>query len=428
MMKARFALLLAVLLPVSVPAADLPDLVLPQGVGVNIHFTRGHGKDLDLIAKAGFKVVRMDFSWSATERKKGEYDWATYDELTDDLEKRGLRPLYILDYSNALYEEAVVSPDPITGKERRDVASPRHPESVAAFARWAAAAAQRYQKRRVVWEIWNEPNIQFWKPRPDVKEYTALALATCEAVRAADPKATVIGPATSEIPAKFLDGLFASGVLAQLDGVSVHPYRPKDKPPETAAEDYRELRKLIERHAPEARKQLPVLSSEWGYASHTKGVAPERQADYLVRQQLVNLLCGVRLSIWYDWKDDGTEPGNAEHHFGTVGPDLKPKPAYAAVQTLTAELGGYRVVRRLDVGGEKDYVLLMGKGDKARKLVAWTLGEAHAVVVAGVVAPGAQAKGKTISGESYAARVTAEGLVIDLTPSPRYVPCGDAAR
>src|SRR5271157_2969225 len=106
-------------------AADLPELVLPQGVGVNIHFVRGHERDLDLIAAAGFKFIRMDFGWGAIERKQGEYDWAEYEELAANLEKRGLRPLYILDYSNEIYEPG---------------ASPQHPESVAAFARWAGAA------------------------------------------------------------------------------------------------------------------------------------------------------------------------------------------------------------------------------------------------------------------------------------------------
>jgi hypothetical protein len=428
MMKARAVFLIAVLLPGAARAADLPEPVLPQGVGVNIHFTRGHGKDLDLIAAAGFKVVRMDFTWGSIERHKGEYDWSAYDELTDELEKRKLRPLYILDYSNALYEETVVSPDPITGRERRDVASPRHPESVAAFARWAGAAANRYQKRRVIWEIWNEPNIQFWKPKPDVKEYTALALATCEAVRAADPKATIIGPATSEIPRKFLDSFFASGVLAQLDAVSVHPYRPRDKSPETVAEDYRELRQLIERHAPAGKKQLPILSGEWGYAAHAKGVSAERQADYLVRQQLVNLLSGVPLSIWYDWKDDGTDPANAEHNFGTVRPDLKPKPAYQAVRTLTRELDGYRILRRLDVGNEKDYVLLLEGADKRRKLAAWTVGEPRAATVNGWVPAAGQGGGKTVSGEPYTPMVTPEGVVLDLTASPRYLPVQDGPR
>ena len=257
-MQAKDALLLMVLVPGTAWGADLPEPVLPQGVGVNIHFTRDHGKDLDLIAAAGFKVIRMDFVWAGIERKKGEYDWSAYDALTTDLEKRGLRALYILDYSNGLYEEGG--------------ASPHRPESVAAFARWAGAAAEHFKGRRIIWEIWNEPNISFWKPKPDVKAYTTLTLATCQAIRAADPKATVVAPATSELPLEFLDRFFASGVLAHLDAVSVHPYR-HPRPPETAAEDYQKLRHLIERHAPADKKQIPILSGEWGYSTFTKGVA-----------------------------------------------------------------------------------------------------------------------------------------------------------
>src|SRR5437016_7858018 len=83
-------------------AAELPEPVLPAGVGVNIHFTTGHEKDLDLIAAAGFRFIRMDFGWGGVERKKGEYDWSAYDGLTANLDKRGLRAIYILDYSNSL--------------------------------------------------------------------------------------------------------------------------------------------------------------------------------------------------------------------------------------------------------------------------------------------------------------------------------------
>ena len=81
------------LAPLILTAADLPTPVLPNGVGVNIHFTQGHGRDLDLIAAAGFRFVRMDFGWESTERQKGEYDWSAYDALTADLEHRGLRAI-----------------------------------------------------------------------------------------------------------------------------------------------------------------------------------------------------------------------------------------------------------------------------------------------------------------------------------------------
>jgi hypothetical protein len=401
----------------------LPEPVLPQGVGVNIHFTRGHARDLDLIAAAGFQVVRMDFSWSAIERKKGAYDWSAYDELTANLQKRGLRAWYILDYSNGLYEQAVVSRNPVTGKEQRDTASPQHPASIAAFARWAAAAARRYRGRRILWEIWNEPNITFWKPRPDVRQYTALALAACKAVRAADPQATLVGPATSGVPLKFLDSFFASGVLAHLDAVSVHPYRDYHQPPETAAADYRRLRRLIERHAPAAKRQMPILSGEWGYASHTRGVSLEMQAAYLARQQLANLLAGVPVSIWYDWKNDGTDPAEREHNFGTVTADLKPKPAYQAARTLTRQLAGYRVVRRLDAGSDQDFVLLLRKARGRRKLAAWTLGRPHAVVLGGSW-PTGTIRGVTATGEPFLLQGKGEKLPLDLSAAPRYVAIG----
>jgi hypothetical protein len=65
-------------LPVITAATEVPEPVIPGGVGVNIHFTTAHEEDLDLIAAGGFKFIRMDFSWGGTERKKGEYDWSAY--------------------------------------------------------------------------------------------------------------------------------------------------------------------------------------------------------------------------------------------------------------------------------------------------------------------------------------------------------------
>jgi beta-xylosidase len=361
-------------------AAELPELVLPAGVGINIHFTRGHERDLDMITDAGFKFIRMDFGWAATERQRGQYDWSEYDELTGNLEKRSLRAIYILDYSNPLYEETVTARNPVSGQEHRDTASPQHPDSVAAFARWAAAAVGHFRGRHVLWEIWNEPNITFWKPKPDAQQYSTLALATCKAIRAAAPEAAIIAPATSEVPLPFIETLFAAGALEYLDAVSVHPYRSYGKPPETAAEDYQKLRALIERHAPTPRKKkMPIISGEWGYASHSRGVSLEKQADFIVRQQLANLLQGLPISIWYDWKNDGPDPNEGEHNFGTVTLDLQPKPAYRALQTMTRELAGYRIVRRLNVGSEKDFVLLMAKAKAPQKLAAWTLAEPHTV-------------------------------------------------
>jgi len=414
------SLLLTSLTAGAVQAADLPELVLPQGVGVNIHFTRDHERDLDLIAAAGCKFIRMDFGWGGTERKKGEYNWADYDELTANLERRGLRAIYIFDYSNPLYEETVVSKNPITGQDHKDLASPQHPESVAAFARWAAASARHFAGRRIIWEIWNEPNISFWKPKPDAKQYTALALATAKAVREADSNATIIGPATSEVPVKFIEEFFTAGALAHLDAVSVHPYRSYRKGPETAAEDYAKLRALIEKHAPTpAKKGLPIISGELGYSTFTnKGVSLEMQAAFIARQQLANLYAGVPISIWYDWKNDGTDLAEREHNFGTVTHDLKPKPAYVALQTLTRELSGYRVEKRLASSSTNDFVFLLSKGAE-RKLAVWTTGESHAAAIDGLNFKSASSISS--DGTSADVKLTLGSLSVTLGPLPQYV-------
>jgi hypothetical protein len=403
-------------------ASGIPDPVIPQGVGVNIHFVTGHDKDLDLIAAAGFKFIRMDFSWQGTESEKGKYDWAGYDELTANLSKRGIRPIYILDYSNPLYESTVTNKNPIGGEMHVTTASPQHPESIAAFASWAAAAAKHFHGLPIIWEIWNEPNIFFWSPKPDVAQYTALALATCKAIREAEPEATIVGPASSEFPWEFLEHFLRSGILTNLDAVSVHPYRNYGRGPETAREDYERLRKLIEASAPDSKRgKIPILSGEWGYASHTKGVSLEKQASFAARQQLANLLHGIPLSIWYDWKNDGLDPAEGEHNFGTVSGDLKPKPAYNSIQTLTRELNGFRVTRRLEGTSEADYVLLCTGPNGKEKLAVWTTGEAHSITFS-VDVPG-EAKLHAVASDAQMVEAKLEGgkVTLNAASAPVYL-------
>lgn len=414
---------LLVLLPWTLVAApDFPPLVIPEGVGVNIHFTRGHERDLDLIAAAGFKFIRMDFSWGGTERRKGEYAWGDYDDLTANLAKRGLRAIYILDYSNGLYEDTIVSRDPISGKETRSIAAPRKPESREAFARWAAAAVTHFKGRRIIWEIWNEPNIGFWRPEPNVEDYTQLVLATCKAVRAVDPDVAIIGPASSSFPWTFFESMFKGGTLECLDALSVHPYRGYSQGPETAAKDYLRLGALVARHASPARKILPIISGEWGYATHAKGgVSLETQAAFVARQQLANLHAGIPISIWYDWKNDGTDPNEGEHNFGTVSNNLAFKPAYTAVKTLTRELAGYRVARRLDAGPDEAWTLLCVNSGGDQKLAAWSTGERRDVRLKLKLTDRNSVTAVDGQGNSIPVYLETGGIRLALQAAPQYV-------
>ncbi len=389
--------------------------------GVNIHFTAGHEKDLDMIAAAGFKYIRMDFIWEKTETTKGVYDWSEYDELTSGLKKRGLSALYILDYSNSLYEDTVIFKDPITGEQHKGIASPRNPESVAAFSRWAGAAASHFRGNHIIWEIWNEPNISFWRPAPDVTQYSRLAIAACKALKAADPDAVVIAPGTSQVPLPFIESVLSSGVLEYLDAVSVHPYRDYSKSPETAIADYQKVRELIDRYTPDGKKSIPVISSEWGYASATKGVSVEKQASYLVRMQLADLLYNIPVSIWYDWKNDGRDPGNFEHNCGTVTYDLKPKPAYTAIQTLNRQLNGFRLLRRIDLKSESDYLLLFKNASGIFKMCGWSANGQHTVSL-GEIIPGIKIRDAADWRGNMLQVANEQGkLILNLTEMPQYI-------
>ncbi len=348
-------------------AVQLPALTVPNGFGVNIHF-RDQPRDLDLIADAGFKFIRMDLTWEAIERKKGVYDFekSGYDNLTKGCSKRGIRILYILDYSNRLYES-----------DR----SVRTEQGRRAFAAFAEAAAARYSGKGILWEIWNEPNIkQFWRPQPSVDDYCKLVKATAYRLKKADNTGLVVAPATSTIPFKWLEDCFKRGLLKWIDVLSVHPYRPH--PPETVIKDYARLRELMKRYAPQGKK-IPIISGEWGYSNinwDNTRLSNEQQARYLAREFLVNLYLKIPVSIWYDWKNDGTSPNEREHHFGTVMHDLKPKAAYFAAKALSSTLAGFSIDQRLDLGSDKDFAFKLTK-DKDMAIAVWTIGQEHKVTL-----------------------------------------------
>lgn len=382
----------------------LPGLVIPQGLGVNIHFT-GEPRDLDMIAEAGFKFIRMDLTWEAVEREKGVYDFkgAGYDALTEGCKKRGIRLLYILDYSNRLYE-----PD----------RSVRSEEGRKAFAAFAEAAARRYAGNGILWEIWNEPNLGgFWHPQPSVEDYCKLVEEVAPRLKQADPSGWVVAPATSGIPLDWLEECFKRGLLRWIDALTVHPYRAA--PPETVIDDYRKLRELIKRYAPQG-KEIPVISGEWGYSLINwdgRRLTEEEQARFLVREFLVNLLCGVPVSIWYDWRDDGTDPNEREHHFGTVTHDLRPKAAYMAFKTLAQTLEGYSVEGRIDLGDERDFAIRLRRGEN-EAIAFWTIGEEHEVTL-----PIGKGKGVIFNmmGGAAATSWGEEGFRVRITGSPQYL-------
>ncbi len=207
----RYLLLLLAFFPsVAFAQTTLPTAGTCEGMGINIHFTSELPGTLSMMRAAGIGWVRMDFFWADIERKKGAYDFNKYDTLLSQLDSRHIRPWLIFDYGNPLYGDG----------------SPRTDESRTAFADFAAVAVTHFKNRGVLWEMWNEPNIGFWKPKPDVDEYAKLAIATGKAVAAADPAAVYVGPARERHGPEILRGVLQSRLPGLLVGGVDAPLPP----------------------------------------------------------------------------------------------------------------------------------------------------------------------------------------------------------
>ena len=204
----RFLALIFGTLHLGALTSNFPDSRDPlSGMGVNIHFTDAQPGELEMLARAGFRWVRMDLHWESTEKAPGVYDFSAYDRLLNRLDAFHIHALLIFDYTNPFYDNG----------------APTHSdEGGAAFARWAVAAATHFKDRGVLWEIWNEPNgYWFWRPKANADDYAKLALTVSEAMHRAVPNEKIVGPALRGTHLEFLDVVAQAGVLAYWSGRKV---------------------------------------------------------------------------------------------------------------------------------------------------------------------------------------------------------------
>ena len=385
--------------PPGFPLSEL--LTIPKGLGVNVP---GKGASYVIRAdEAGLKFIRMDFVWSSVETTKGVYNFAIYDAQVEEASNRNVGIMYILDYQNSLY---CSDKSCQTDAERN------------AFAAFAEGAAARYAGKQILWEIWNEPNGNFWSPQPSDDAYTKLVEVTAPRIKAADPTAIVVAPSMSRMSWEWLENCFKRGLLNWIDAVTVHPYR--NSRPETVISDYERIRNLIKQYAPEGKKDMPIISGEWGYSIFPEGeprITEEQQAQYLARMFLVNIYQGIPLSIWYCIYNgpDPEGPDPRERNFGLITWEGVKKPNYFAAQTICQKLAGYSYTERLIFGD--DYVLKLRKGQN-EALAMWTVGGQHNATL-----PIGAGNGTLIQmlGSESTISWGSSGLAISISQSPQYL-------
>ena len=159
------------------------------------------------------------------------YDWTVVDRIFDTYMQAGVRPFVEIGF---MPEALSSQPEPYARNwpntpEGRGWAQP--PKDYAKWAelvrQWVLHAVARYGMAEVEtwqWELWNEPDIFYWRGTPE--EYDKLYDFTADAVRRALPAAKVGGPATTN-PSSARAGAFLRQFLEHCDqGVNAVTGKP----------------------------------------------------------------------------------------------------------------------------------------------------------------------------------------------------------
>ena len=316
------------------------DPASPFGMGLYLYRYPGNEAGLaemdraaTMAQAAGVKWSREEFGWGRVEPRRGQFDWTFYDRVVATAKRHGIAVYGLLAYWSGWTK-------------------PYTPEGMEDYCRYAAACVRRYRDDIRHWEVWNEPNIFFWKGPRDM--YADLLKRAYAAIKEANPQAQVLGISTAGIDTKFIERTMALG--APFDILTIHPYR-RSLDDERFVEDLKKAADLVRRPDGTARE---VWITEMGWATHVahnaigKGfqVTSQRdQAQLVARAYLDAVASGAAPNIsWYDFRNDGRDPFNFEHNMGIVTRDFEPKPAYRAFATMTRILGDARFDRTVDFG------------------------------------------------------------------------------
>jgi xylan 1,4-beta-xylosidase len=162
-----------------------------------------------------------------TEDAQGQpiYNWSYVDQIYDGLLENGVRPFVEMSFM----PRALAASSTPHAFWYRPLPSP--PKD---YAKWEALVynfahhlVDRYGVNEVAqwyFEVWNEPNIDFWTGEPKQASYFELYDHAARAIKRADARLRVGGPATAQ--AAWVPDMIAHAVQSQvpLDFVSTHVY------------------------------------------------------------------------------------------------------------------------------------------------------------------------------------------------------------
>jgi hypothetical protein len=382
-MRLKLALAGLALVPIgALIAADknLPDHLIPRrssqikdGFGINSDLPRSPFIPWDRwwwtrIFDAGVNFIRIgqyenssDYtSWEWVERKRGEYSVVPeLDDYVNSLVENGVHIEIQLLYGNPLYTSPAgsapqaVTPEPGSfHNPDRSLYSvfwpPKTDEQIQAFTKYVAWMVDHFRGRVEYYEIWNEPNIEYWNPTANPEEYGRLFKAAAAAIHRTDPKAKAVfgglSGAESEFAKRALD---ACDCAADIDVFAYHNYpgyghnlnpeavhadadtNPSSKPMRDMVRSYRGMRSDLVFWDDEFNDGIP----SW------KGSDESVQAKYIPRGLIIDRATGVRTFVWLIV---GATDGNELDDFGMLHgllfkpDDFTARPAFLALQNTNS--------------------------------------------------------------------------------------------
>ena len=355
-LAAAVAALAALALPAAASAS-------PHMAGVQSHVLWGNvsidemDRQLDEMQAANVAITRVDVGWASLEQEgKGviNQDYLyRLDHLVDGANARGIKLLLMFAETPCW---AAKAPDSVKqGCQgewwHRDVQN-YAPRRASDFADAFAWAVRRYGDRVYSWEIWNEPNMDYFFHTDDqVGDYAAMVRAAYPAAKAADSRPIIVAGSLSDSDFEFEDALYRRGIKGYFDAFSVHPYSDDRSPLNTDVESPRysfkagvpAARRVMESHG----DRKPIWLTEFGYSTcNVRGPVAWRncvdrstQADYLVSAfRQMRRWDYVPVGTWFNLKNTTSDPGDRVGNYGLLNEDGSPKPSYAAFRMVAGEL------------------------------------------------------------------------------------------
>jgi hypothetical protein len=314
--------------------------------------------DFERMAEGGIESLRVLLAWSQVDPTpaRQDFDFSAIDPVIAEAARHGVAPLLYL----AGMPEWAAALDGCA-PECGGIPAPASPETLEAWARFAAATSERYgpggefwaenpelpAEPVRTWQIWNEQNSPtFYAPKPDVAGYARMLEAAESEIRGRDPKATVLlggmhaTPLGGEPPALTADAFLRElyeipGMEKRFDGVAAHPYAAQLPKVEAQLD---ELDQEIERAGDDASLWVTEIGWSSGTGENPLERGPEGQAERLT--EAYDLLeWNLRAIYWFSWRDRVTDPVCAWCAYSGLfaESELEPKPAWDA---LTAFTGG----------------------------------------------------------------------------------------